>query len=317
MRLRIDLAYDGSAFHGWARQLELRTVQGEVEQAVDTVLRTEGTSLTVAGRTDAGVHARAQVAHADLAEDLVTAAAGRSHEPMLDAVRRRLNGVLDPDVRIQRVTEAPAGFDARFSAVWRRYAYRIADQPHLVDPLARGHVLTWGRPLDLDAMNAAAQGLLGEHDFAAFCRKRTGATTIRTLLDLHWERAASGIAVATVRADAFCHNMVRSLVGCLVAVGEGRRGRDWPTDVLARGRRDPAVKVIHAHGLTLEEVAYPPDGELARRAQESRVVRSLGVDGHPEAARVSRTIREASTSLRLARHPQATKNRRRTAPSTR
>ena len=112
MRLRIDLAYDGSDFHGWARQLELRTVQGELEQAIDTVLRTTGSALTVAGRTDAGVHARGQVAHVDLADDLVTAAAGRSHEPTLDAVRRRLNGVLGHDVRIQRVTEAPAGFDA-------------------------------------------------------------------------------------------------------------------------------------------------------------------------------------------------------------
>jgi tRNA pseudouridine38-40 synthase len=275
VRLRIDLAYDGSGFHGWATQLDLRTVQGELEQAIDTVLRTTGSALTVAGRTDAGVHARGQVAHADLADDLVTAAAGRSHEPTLDAVRRRLNGVLAQDVRIQRVTEAPAGFDARFSAVWRRYAYRVADQPQLVDPLARGHVLTWPHPLDLDAMNAAAQHLLGEHDFAAFCRKRQGATTIRTLLDLRWERAPTGIAVATVRADAFCHTMVRSLVGALVAVGEGRREVGWPAEVLVRGRRDPAVKVSRAHGLTLEEVAYPPDGDLARRAQEARAVRSL------------------------------------------
>jgi tRNA pseudouridine38-40 synthase len=275
VRLRIDLAYDGSDFHGWARQLELRTVQGELEQAIDTVLRTTGSALTVAGRTDAGVHARGQVAHVDLADHLVTAAAGRSHEPTLSAVRRRLNGVLDHDVHIQRVTQAPAGFDARFSAIWRRYAYRVADEPQLVDPLARGHVLTWSHPLDLDTMNAAAQDLLGEHDFAAFCRKRKGATTIRTLLDLRWERAPTGIAVATVRADAFCHNMVRSLVGALVAVGEGRRDQAWPAEVLARGHRDPAVKVIHAHGLTLEEVAYPPDGDLDARAREARAVRSL------------------------------------------
>jgi len=275
VRLRIDLAYDGSGFRGWARQPELRTVQEDLERAIDTVLRTTGTALTVAGRTDAGVHARGQVAHVDLEEYLVSAAAGRSHEPTLDAVRRRLNGVLDSDVRILRVTEAPPGFDARFSALWRRYVYRIADQPQLVDPLARDHVLTWSRPLDLDAMNAAAQDLLGEHDFSAFCRKREGATTIRTLQDLYWERTSTGIAAATVRADAFCHNMVRSLVGCLVAVGEGRREQGWPAEVLARGLRDPAVKVIHAHGLTLEEVAYPPDGDLAARAREARVVRTL------------------------------------------
>ncbi len=275
MRLRIDLAYDGSAFHGWAKQSGLRTVQGDLEQAIDTVLRTSGSSLTVAGRTDAGVHARGQVAHVDLAEDQVQAAAGRSHEPTLDAVRRRLNGVLGPDVRVHRITEAPAGFDARFSAVWRRYAYRVADQPQLVDPLERGHVLSWTHPLDLDAMNAAAQHLLGEHDFAAFCRKRQGATTIRTLLDLRWEREPTGIAVATVRADAFCHTMVRSLVGALIAVGEGRQELAWPAKVLTQGQRDPAVKVSRAHGLTLEEVAYPADGDLAARAREARAVRSL------------------------------------------
>ena len=273
--MRIDLAYDGSDFHGWAKQSGLRTVQEDLERAINTVLRTSGSNLTVAGRTDAGVHARGQVAHVDLADDLVTAAAGRSHEPTLNAVRRRLNGVLGPDVRIHRITEAPPGFDARFSAIWRRYAYRIADQQELVDPLMRSHVLTWPHPLDLDAMNAAAQHLLGEHDFAAFCRKRAGATTIRTLLDLRWERASSGIAVATVRADAFCHTMVRSLVGALIAVGEGRQQGDWPGEVLFRGQRNPAVKVSRAHGLTLEEVAYPPDGELAARAQEARAVRSL------------------------------------------
>ena len=275
MRLRIDLAYDGSEFHGWAKQSGVRTVQGDLEQAIDTVLRTTGSSLTVAGRTDAGVHARGQVAHVDLGDDLVAAAAGRSHEPTLNAVRRRLNGVIGPDVRIHAITKAAPGFDARFSALWRRYAYRVADQPQLVDPLERGHVLTWLHPLDLDAMNAAAQQLLGEHDFAAFCRRRAGATTIRTLLDLRWERAPTGIAVATVRADAFCHTMVRSLVGALIAVGEGRQDLGWPVEVLARERRDPAVKVSRPHGLTLEQVAYPADGELADRAREARAVRSI------------------------------------------
>ena len=281
MRLRIDLSYDGSAFHGWARQLELRTVQAELEQALDTVLRTTGSSLTVAGRTDTGVHARGQVAHLDLAPESVGPAAGRSHEAPLEALRRRLNGVLDPDVRIRRVIEAPAGFDARFSAIWRRYAYRIADRPEVADPLSRGHVLHWSRELDLDAMNAASEHLLGEHDFAAFCKKREGATTIRSLLDLHWERNPAGIAVGTVRADAFCHNMVRALVGCLMAVGEGRRDGEWAAGVLADRRRDPAVRVVRPHGLTLEEVAYPPDTELAARATESRAVRTLTEPENP------------------------------------
>ena len=158
-----------------------------------------------------------------------------------EALVRRLNGVLPEDVRVARRPRRPPGFDARFSALWRRYAYRIADAPRAARPAAaRARVLAWPRPLDLEAMNAAAAALLGEHDFAAFCRRREGATTVRTLLDLCWARDDGGLAVATVRADAFCHNMVRALVGCLVAVGEGRRAPEWAADVLAGGVRDPA-----------------------------------------------------------------------------
>ena len=272
MRLRIDLGYDGSGFHGWARQRDLRTVQGELEQALDTVLRTTGSSLTVAGRTDTGVHARGQVAHVDVEPEAVVAAAGRSPESPEDTLARRLNGVLGRDVRIRRISEAPDGFDARFSAVWRRYAYRVVDRPEAVDPLTSGHVLSWPRALDEAAMNETAALFLGEHDFAAFCRRRVGATTIRTLLELDWVREG-GRLVATVRADAFCHNMVRSLVGCMLAVGDGRRDLGWARDVFAAGVRDPSVTVAHAHGLTLEEVRYPPDDQLARRAETSRVVR--------------------------------------------
>jgi tRNA pseudouridine38-40 synthase len=179
-------------------------------------------------------------------------------------------------VRVHAVAEAPDGFDARFSATWRRYAYRIADDPAAVDPLTRSHVLAWPRPLDLLAMNEASARLLGEHDFAAFCKKREGATTVRTLRELSWSRDPDGVAVGTVRADAFCHHMVRSLVGALVAVGEGRRDPDWPAAVLHAGTRDPAVTVVHAHGLTLEAVGYPEDAELATQAVAARRVRVLG-----------------------------------------
>jgi len=273
-RLRLDLAYDGGAFHGWARQRELRTVQGELEAALDTVLRIEGAALTVAGRTDTGVHARGQVAHLDVDPAVLLAAAGRTGGDPAEALRRRLNGVLDPDVRVHRVTPAPAGFDARFSAVWRRYAYRIADAEESVDPLVRGHVLVWPRQLDTEAMNEAARLLLGEHDFASFCKKREGATTIRTLLDLAWERR-DGVLEARVRADAFCHNMVRSLVGCMIAVGEGRRAPGWAGDVLTARSREPGVVVVPPQGLTLEEVGYPADADLAAQAEAARVVRSL------------------------------------------
>lgn len=276
-RLRIDLAYDGSGFHGWARQDGLRTVQGDLEAALDMVLRTTGTALTVAGRTDTGVHARGQVAHVDLDPGLLAGISGRSAATPEEALVRRLNGVVGRDLRVRRVAPAPEGFDARFSAVWRRYAYRIADDPAVVDPLTRGHVLAWPRRLDVDRMNEAAAVLLGEHDFASFCKKREGATTIRSLLDLSWTRV-DGIAEATVRADAFCHNMVRSLVGCLVAVGEGRRDADWVGEVLLATARDSAVTVVQAHGLTLEEVRYPPDEELAAQAHRARVVRTLPLD---------------------------------------
>lgn len=275
MRLRLDLAYDGTDFHGWAAQPTLRTVQGTLEAALAQVLRLDTVAVTCAGRTDTGVHARGQVVHLDVEEHALEESAGRSALPPTEALLRRLNGVLPDDVHIRRVAVAAAGFDARFSALWRRYAYRIADAPDLVDPLVRTAVLAWPRRLDLAAMNEAAALLTGEHDFAAFCRKREGATTIRTLLDLSWDRDPTGLAVATVRADAFCHSMVRALVGCLVAVGEGRRTPSWAGEVLRSATRDPGVTVMHAHGLTLEEVAYPADDALAAQAQAARVVRTL------------------------------------------
>jgi len=276
VQVRIDLGYDGGGFHGWARQPGLRTVQGELERALDTVLRVKGSTLTVAGRTDTGVHARGQVAHLDVDDAVVDAARGRGADSSGDALLRRLNGVLDPDVRVHRIGAAPAGFDARFSALWRRYAYRIADRAEAVDPLRRRHVLVVSQPLDEAAMEDASEALLGEHDFAAFCRKRPGATTVRTMLELGWERQPDGLLVGTVRADAFCHNMVRALVGCLMAVGEGRRDAAWAAGVLVGRQRDPAVTVVQPHGLTLEEVGYPADDELARQAERSRVVRTLG-----------------------------------------
>ncbi|WP_127571492.1 tRNA pseudouridine(38-40) synthase TruA [Georgenia faecalis] len=285
VRVRLDLAYDGAAFAGWAAQPGLRTVQGVLEDALTTVLRLPVPArLTVAGRTDAGVHARGQVAHVDVPRSAWEAVPGRSAHRPEEALLTRLTGVLGragaSDVVVTGVRVAPPGFDARFSAVWRRYAYRIADEPRRRDPLARAHVLWHPRSLDVAAMAAAGAWLLGEHDFAAYCKPREGATTIRTLLDLDWRRAGegepdAGLVVATVRADAFCHSMVRALVGAHLAVGEGRRGVEWPREVLAAGRRDPAVTVAPARGLTLEEVGYPDDVHLAARALEARAVRTL------------------------------------------
>nr|WP_286169241.1 tRNA pseudouridine(38-40) synthase TruA [Actinospica acidiphila] len=265
----MDLSYDGTAFSGWAKQAGgRRTVQGEIEDALRTVTRSATTfELTVAGRTDAGVHARGQVAHVDLPREVWA-----EHRPKL---LKRLAGRLPKDVRVWALREAPEGFDARFSAIWRRYAYRVTDNPGGVDPLLRNHVLWHDWPLDVDAMNEAARGLLGEHDFAAYCKRREGATTIRTLQQLSLVRGDDGIITATVRADAFCHNMVRSLIGALLFVGDGHRAPDWPAKVLAAGVRDSAVHVVRPHGLTLEEVGYPADELLAARSVEARNKRTL------------------------------------------
>jgi tRNA pseudouridine38-40 synthase len=266
VRLRLDLCYDGSAFHGWARQPGLRTVQQTVEDALGRVLALPAApSLTVAGRTDAGVHARGQVAHLDVPADCWAQAAAPA--------TRRLARLLPADVRVRAITSVPADFDARFSALWRRYAYRVCDDPAGTDPLRRHDTLWHPRLLDVGRMNEAAVACLGEHDFAAFCRRRAGATTVRELILLTWARPAPGIAVGTVVADAFCHNMVRSLTGALLAVGDRSRPVSWLAEVLAAGIRDPAVRVVPPHGLCLEEIRYPAAGELGARALATRRVR--------------------------------------------
>ena len=285
LRVRLDLAYDGTHFAGWATQPRLRTVQGVLEEALATLLRTGPLGLprprlTVAGRTDAGVHARGQVAHVDVPRERWEKMPGRSDREPGVALCDRLAGVLPPDVVVHRAVAAPEGFDARFSALHRRYAYRVADRPDLRDPLRRDWVLWHRRPLDVEAMHRAMQPLVGLHDFAAFCKPREGATTIRELTHLSWDRPAdgpdAGLVVATVQADAFCHSMVRALVGMSLAVGEGRRGADDPAAVLAGRSRSAAAGVVAARGLTLERVAYPDDAALAARAERVRARRDPG-----------------------------------------
>jgi tRNA pseudouridine38-40 synthase len=278
VRVRLDLAYQGTDFAGWARQPALRTVQGAIEDGLATLLRGPAPRLTVAGRTDAGVHARGQVAHVDLTRAQWDALPGRSDRTAGGALVARLGGVLPGDVVVHRAAAAPPGFDARFSALHRAYRYRVADDPARRDPLRREWVLWNRRPLDVEAMDAAVRPLLGVRDFAAFCKPRPGATTIRELQHLSWSRPGdgpdAGLVVAHVRADAFCHNMVRALVGASLAVGEGRRDVAWPAQLLASRRRDSGAGVVPAHGLVLEEVTYPPDDELADRAERVRAVRN-------------------------------------------
>ncbi|MGN6203280.1 tRNA pseudouridine(38-40) synthase TruA [Humibacter sp.] len=286
-RIRLGIAYDGSGFNGWSRQPGLRTVQGALEEALRMLFRRHepAPTLTVAGRTDAGVHALGQVAHVDLTPDQVDALLRpRKRRNAADdadaaaALRRRLTGILgaaDSDVVIVSAQLAEPGFDARFSALWRRYEYRIADAAAPKNPMARSSTLWYPVVLNVEDMDAAAGTLLGLHDFAAYCKPREGATTIRTLQEFAWSRGADGVLVASVRADAFCHSMVRALVGACVAVGEGKLAREDLALLRDVGARTSAFKVMPAKGLTLMEVGYPHGAELAARAEQTRARRVL------------------------------------------
>lgn len=278
MRLRLDLAYDGTDFRGWARQPGLRTVQGTIEGAIARILGGDP-RLVVAGRTDAGVHASGQVAHLDLTDpQRHRLESGRNPAP--EALAARLTGVLGqyPDVVVHRTAPAADGFDARFSAVWRRYSYRVADRISGYDPLERTRTTSVAAELDVDAMDAAARSLIGLHDFAAYCKWREEATTIRTLLEFDWRRGADGILVANVKADAFCHSMVRALVGACVAVGQGRLDVADAAEIRDARERTSETKVLAARGLTLTEVGYPADELLASRAEQTRRRRTFDED---------------------------------------
>ena len=293
VRVRIDLAYDGSAFAGWAAQPGLRTVQGEIESALATLFSRDGDirpRVVVAGRTDAGVHATGQVLHVDLDAARFAALArpdrgARTKHAALspaDALERRLGGIVgrDGDIVVHRASLAPAGFDARFSPVWRRYEYRLADGRAPRDPRRRHDTLAVRDTLDLDAMNTAADALLGLRDFGAFCKPREGATTVRTLQQYEWRETNDGVLVATVRADAFCHSMVRSLVGAAIAVGRGALSVEQLVAARDEAVRTSLFPVVAPHGLTLVEVRYPPDHGLAARAQQTRAKREIA-DGAP------------------------------------
>ena len=248
LRLKIKLAYDGTYFSGWAKQPDRRTLQEEFEKAFATIVRQQCESI-VAGRTDAGVHATAQIIHVDVPESTD-----------LSDLEYRLNQLLDTDLRVLELEVAPEGFHARFSALRRHYRYQIVDGNKAINPLDRYDRASWYRPLDLARLNEASALLLGEHDFAAFCKFREGATTIRTLETFHWERKADGLLVAQVVADAFCYSMVRNLVGAVVCVAEGRNSLEWIASMLANKERVPDSLVFEARGLSLRTVQYPSVG---------------------------------------------------------
>ena len=259
-RLRIDIAYDGTAFFGWAAQPDRRTIQDLVEEAIARISRGDVESV-VAGRTDAGVHATGQVIHVDLPDAVF--ADGLSYIDL----RYKLNRILDEDVRIMEISDAPEGFHARFSALRRIYTYKILDNNDVIPPLSRYDVAPWYRPLDADLMNKASQLVLGHHDFAAFCKFKEGGTTIRTLEKYEWRRDETGLLVSEVVADAFCYSMVRNLVGAVVCVADGRKDPSWMAELLANKERVSDSLVFPARGLSLTRVEYPTNDQLIERAK--------------------------------------------------
>ncbi|MFD5276589.1 tRNA pseudouridine synthase A [Pseudarthrobacter sp. NPDC058362] len=279
LRIRLDLSYDGGPFSGWALQPGRRTVQGVLEEALELLVR-RPVRVTVAGRTDAGVHARGQVVHLDLSEaEWLGLPRGHELDPAVALLRRlrgalsRILGDLTGAVEVHSATPAPVGFDARFSALWRRYSYRIADGPALWDPLERYFTLWHKNPLDVSLLNEGAAKLLGLQNFLSFCKPREGATTVRELQRFEFRRSEDGVIVATVQADAFCHNMVRALIGSALYVGEGAVEPGWLYDRLLAQKRDAKSVLAAPHPLVLEEVAYPSDGELLARAELTRALR--------------------------------------------
>ena len=259
-RLRIDIAYDGTAFFGWATQPDRRTIQDLVEEAIARISRSDVESV-VAGRTDAGVHATGQVIHVDLPDALFSD--GLSYIDL----RYKLNRILDEDVRIMQISDAPSGFHARFSALRRIYTYKILDANEVIPPLSRYDVAPWYRPLDADLMNKASALVMGHHDFAAFCKFKEGGTTIRTLEKYQWHRDSAGLLIAEVVADAFCYSMVRNLVGAVVCVADGRKDPSWMAELLANKERVSDSLVFPARGLSLTRVEYPSNDELLDRAR--------------------------------------------------
>ncbi|WP_082939655.1 tRNA pseudouridine(38-40) synthase TruA [Mycobacterium sp. 852014-50255_SCH5639931] len=275
VRLRLDIAYDGTEFAGWAPQSGQRTVAGVLDEALTTVFRAP-MRLRAAGRTDTGVHATGQVAHVDVPPSALPHAYPRSSrvgETEFEPLVRRLGRFLPTDVRVLDIARAPAGFDARFSALRRHYVYRLSTAPYGVEPQQARYITAWPRPLDVDAMAAASRDLLGLHDFAGFCRHRPNSTTIRDLQRLDWSRDGD-LITAHVSADAFCWQMVRSLVGALLAVGEHRRPVPWCRELLTATSRPSDYAAAPAHGLTLVSVDYPPDDQLEARNLVTRDLRS-------------------------------------------
>lgn len=297
VRVRLDFAYDGGPFAGWAKQPGLITVQGVLEEALALIFRSP-VYTTVAGRTDAGVHALHQVVHFDLATDAWERLPGRSQDAPASALRRKLRGALSraladaeaelgiPSrlqgymqraITVSSCQEVPADFDARFSALERSYRYLLEDgqEEKGSNPLNRQIAWQINPVLDIDLMNRAAQNLLGLNDFLSFCKPREGSTTIRELRELRFERRTDGLIEASIRADAFCHNMVRTLIASLVMVGEGKKDEPWLISRIEEPVRDSQVRLAAPRGLALAAITYPEASGYAAQSEKARNLRTL------------------------------------------
>ena len=259
-QLVVSLAYHGARFHGFARQENppQRTVQGELEAALSTLLRRRATTVC-AGRTDAGVHALGQVVNCPVSAGELSSLGSAA---VLDKMRVSLNALTGDDVAVRALRPGPPAFSARFDAVRRVYRYRIVCGP--VPPLFLRDFSWWHRtPLDVDAMRAAAARFVGEHDFKSFCRAASaqGKNTVRTVESVEvFEEEALGESCLSVEVvgNAFLHSMVRTMVGTLVEVGEGKRAPQSVAGVLAACDRAAAGETAPAQGLVFERVDYPP-----------------------------------------------------------
>ncbi|HJD51498.1 MAG TPA: tRNA pseudouridine(38-40) synthase TruA [Candidatus Rothia avistercoris] len=297
VRVRLDFAYDGGPFAGWAKQPGLITVQGVLEEALALIF-CRPVYTTVAGRTDAGVHALHQVVHFDLAKDAWERLPGRGQDAPASALRRKLRGALSraladaeaalgiPSrlqgymqraITVSSCQEVPADFDARFSALERSYRYLLEDgqEEKGSNPLNRQVAWQINPVLDIDLMNRAAQNLLGLNDFLSFCKPREGSTTIRELRELRFERRTDGLIEASIRADAFCHNMVRTLIASLVMVGERKKDEAWLISRIEAPVRDSQVRLAAPRGLALASITYPEASGYAAQSEKARNLRTL------------------------------------------
>jgi len=263
-RIRAKLAYDGTNYAGFGKQPDQVSIQGELEKSLKQIFN-QTIKTIAAGRTDRGVHARGQWVHFDLPQS--------AWQKVKDA-KYSLNHVLPSDIRILEIEKVIEDFDARYSALWRRYTYWVADKTHQLDPLRRHYVYKYGYKLDLAKLNKTSQMLIGLHDFATYCKPREHSSTVRNLMQFDWQ-VIDGLFVAELKADAFCYGLVRNLIGAVLPAGAGLIAIDEPKVRLVKKQRSETIFQAPANGLVLEEISYPAPALWAAQSKITRNPRVL------------------------------------------